>query len=50
MTKWPVQKQTQRTAQKQAERQDATDIKNELFLCFSLFFIYDLLNDFSKKC
>jgi len=52
MTKWPDQKQTHRTAQKHAEHQNATDIQNKLFLCFSDFsiFIYDFLNDFFKKC
>jgi len=30
MTKWQVQKQTPRTAQKHAEHQDATDIQNKL--------------------
>jgi len=40
MTKWPVQKQTHRTAQKHAENQDAADIQNTLFLCFSEFFIF----------
>ena len=29
MTKWSVQKQTHRTAQKHAEHQDATDIQNK---------------------
>jgi len=38
MTKWPVKKQTHRTAQKNAEHQDATDIQKKLFLC--LFFIF----------
>ena len=38
MTKWPVQKPTQRTTQKHVEHQDATDIqKNTLFLRFSDF-------------
>ena len=50
MTKWSLQKQTHRTAQNHAEH--TTDIQNKLFLCFSDFsiFIYDFLNDFSKKC
>jgi len=30
-TKWPVQKQTHRKAQKHAEHQDVTDIQNNLF-------------------
>ena len=52
MTKWPVQKQTQRTAQKHVELPDATNIqKIAIFLDFFLFFfIYNFLNDFSKKC
>ena len=32
MTKWPVQKQTHRKAQKHAEHEDATDIQNKLFV------------------
>jgi len=32
LTKWPVQKQTHRAAQKQAERQDSTDIQKKTFL------------------
>jgi len=43
MTKWPVQKQTHRAAQKHAEHQDATDIQKILFS------IHDFLSDFSKK-
>jgi len=38
MTKWPVQKQTHRTAQKHAEHQDATYIQNKLFFVFFRFF------------
>ena len=51
MTKRPVQKQTHRTAHKHAEHQDATDIQNKLFLCFSdsPFFNDDSLNDIFKK-
>jgi len=53
MTKWHVQKQTHRTAQTHAERQDATDIQNKLlfgifWIFLNLFIIYDL-NDVSKK-
>jgi len=29
MTKWPLQKQTHKTAQQHAEHQDATDIQNK---------------------
>ena len=36
MTKWPVQKQTHRIAQKHTEHQDATDIKNTIFVCFRI--------------
>jgi len=37
MTKWLVQKQTNRTAQKHAEHQDATDIQKKILcLCFVL--------------
>jgi len=39
MTKWPIQKQTFRTAQ-DTEKQDVTDIHNNVTLCFM---------DFSKK-
>jgi len=42
MTKWPIQKQTHRTEQKHAEHQDATDIENKLFLCFSDFYFFIL--------
>ena len=35
MTKWPVQKPTHRKAQAHAEHQDATDIENTYFWCFS---------------
>jgi len=36
MTKWPVQKQTHRPAQKHTEHRVATDIKKEtIFVCFS---------------
>ena len=46
MTKWPVAKPTNRTAQKHAEHQDATDIKtNNLILFFFGFcnnFIFDV--------
>jgi len=38
MTQWPVQKHLK--AQKHAEHQDATDIQNKLFLCFSDFSIF----------
>jgi len=44
MTKWPVHKQTHRTTQKHVEHHDATDIKNNIFLCFSDFYTY-----FNKK-
>ena len=53
MTKWPVQKQTHRTAQKHAKHQDATDIQKKLvFVYFSdfIFCIYDCVNNFTKKC
>jgi len=57
MTKWPVQKQTQITTQKHVEHPDATYIqkKHTIFCVFRIFlfyiiFIYNFLNDFSKKC
>jgi len=34
MTKVPVQKQSHRTAQKQADHQDATDIQNQTMFVF----------------
>jgi len=52
MTKRPVQKQT-KSSTKTCAHQDATDIQKKTFLCFSncsiFIFIYDFLNDFSKK-
>ena len=57
MTKWPVQKQAHRTAQKHTEHQDATDTQNILFCVFRivpflflLFIINYVMNDYSKKC
>jgi len=53
VTKSPVQKQTHRTAKKNTEHQDATDIQNKLFFSdfiIFVYFIYDFLNDISKKC
>ena len=53
MTKWPVYKQTHRTAHKHAEHQDVTDIQKTNVFVFRivlfLFIIYDFINDFSKK-
>jgi len=55
MKKWPVQKQTHRTAQKKQKtpRRNRHSEKT-LFLCvtdcFTCFIIYDFLNYFSKKC
>ena len=45
MTKWPVQKPTNRTIQKQAEHQDTTNIQKKTFLCFSdySFTFFDLI-------
>jgi len=41
MTKWPVQKQTHRTAKKQAKHQDATYIHNKvIFVFFGFLFFY----------
>jgi len=41
MTKWPVHKQTHRTAQKHVKQPDATDIQNKTsFLCVSFFFLF----------
>ena len=56
MTKWPVQKLTQGTAQKLLQHHDATDIwKTYIFVLFEFFiflffFIYNFLKEFSKKC
>jgi len=53
MTKWPLQKQTQRTTQKHVEHQDETDLKKKhyFFVFFGMFFFlicfsYNFLNDF----
>ena len=48
-------KYTYRSAQKHAGNQHTTDIQNPHYLCdfwifLFLFFIYDFLNKFSKKC
>ena len=52
MTKWPVQKQTHRTAQKNAEQQDLTDIqdiKDKLFFVFGDFSLFlNLYLSFNK--
>jgi len=44
VTKWPVQKQTHRTAQKHTEHQDATDIQNKLVFVFFFGFYLCLYN------
>jgi len=42
MTKWPIQKQTHRIAQKHAEHQDATDIQEKkLFLCLTFNIVFN---------
>jgi len=44
MKKWPVQKQTHRTAHKNTEHQGETDIqKKTLFLCVLRIVLLDLL-------
>jgi len=41
MSKWPVQKQTHRTAQKHAEHQDAADIQQKcVFRLFLFYFLF----------
>jgi len=51
MEKWPVQKQTHRTAQKHTEYQDATAIQNILCCCVVRIFLlfYDFLNDLKAE-
>jgi len=43
MTQCPVQKQTHKTSQKHAERQDATDIQNKI-ICLQCSFFEHLFN------
>jgi len=39
MTKWPVHRKRQRTTQIHVEHQDATHIKETIFLCFKYIFV-----------
>jgi len=56
MTKWPVQEQTHRTAQKHTEHQEQQTFRMNYFFVFFgyllflfLFIIYYLLNDFLQE-
>jgi len=53
MTKRLVQKPKHRTTQKHVEHHDATDIEKKTYIFrgfFSLFFIYNFLNEIAKNC